>query len=68
MAGIYKRQELLILHQHLTSLPSFGGSVLLIFFFGFVCRRPVSCLPNVASGSGLSNLDLPFQFSLTFVI
>ena len=28
----------------------------------FVCRRPVSCGPNVGSVSGLSILDCPFRF------
>ena len=42
------------------------GSALLIFLvfcvFCFVCLRPVSCVPNVASVSGLSILDFPFGF------
>ena len=34
------------------------------------CLRPVSCVPNVASVSGLSilDLDLDFRFSLTFIM
>jgi hypothetical protein len=32
----------------------------------FVCICPVSCVPNVARVSGLSNLDFPLQFSLMF--
>jgi hypothetical protein len=30
--------------------------------FCFVCLRPVSCVPNVASVSGLSILDCHFSF------
>ena len=30
--------------------------------FSFVCLRPVSCMPNVASLSGLSILYCPFGF------
>jgi uncharacterized membrane protein len=40
-------------------------STILIFDFGivyFVCLRPVSCVPNVSSFSGLSILDYPFSF------
>ena len=32
-----------------------------------VCLRPVSCVPNVASFSGLSILDYPHWFSLTLI-
>jgi hypothetical protein len=28
----------------------------------FVCLHPVSCVPNVARVSGLSNVDCPFGF------
>ena len=35
--------------------------------FYFVCLRPVSCVPNVASISGLSVLDCLLRFSLTFI-
>jgi len=44
------------------------GSVLLIFlvfcvvYFCFLCLRPVSCVPNVASVSGLSIRDCTFGF------
>jgi len=31
-------------------------------YFCFVCLRSVSCVPNVASVSGLSILDSPFGF------
>ena len=46
----------------------FVGSVLLSFlvfcflFFCFVCLCPVSCVPSVASVSGLSILDCPSSF------
>jgi hypothetical protein len=46
----------------------FGGSVLLIFlvfcvvFYGLIVLCLVSCVPNVASLSGLSIFDLPFGF------
>jgi hypothetical protein len=33
-----------------------------LFFVLFVCLRLVSCVPNVASVSGFSNLDFPFVF------
>ena len=56
----YKKQEQLILREHLGSPPVFGvGSMLFIFFiscvelfgffFGFFCLRPVCCVPNVTS-------------------
>jgi len=32
------------------------------YLFCFVCLRPVSCVPNVASVSGLSILDCLFGF------
>ena len=35
-----------------------------LYCFCFVCLRPVSCVPNVASFSGLSIRDCPFRFSL----
>jgi len=35
--------------------------------FYFVCLRPVSCVLNVASISGLSILDCLLRFSLTFI-
>ena len=43
----------------------FAHYIILVFcvgFFCFVCLRPVSCVPNVASVSGLSILDCPFGF------
>jgi hypothetical protein len=49
------------------------GSVLLIFlvfcvvFYCFVCLRPVSCVHNVASVSGLYILDFSFRLSLTLI-
>ena len=49
--------------------PRFFGRVCVVhlfsflcYIFCFVCLRPVSCVPNVASVSGL-----PLQFSLTFI-
>jgi hypothetical protein len=52
---------------HRGSSPVFGGvrvAQLLSFLlcFCFVCRRPVSCVPNVASVSRLSILGCPFAF------
>jgi hypothetical protein len=51
------------------------GSLLLIFFFFFFvmfivlfCLRPVSCVPYVASFSGLSILDSPSVFSNVYLI
>ena len=38
---------------------SFLGSVV---FWGFVCLRRVTCVPNVASVSGLSILGFPLDF------
>jgi hypothetical protein len=64
----YKKQELLTLCEHLGSSPGFGEvlvvhcSSLLCCVFCFVSLLPVSCVPNVASVSGLSILDLPVGF------
>ena len=33
----------------------------------YVCLCTVSCVPSVASLSGLPNLDCPFGFSVTFI-
>jgi hypothetical protein len=33
-----------------------------VVFVSFVCLRPVSCMPNIASVSGLSILDCLFVF------
>ena len=33
----------------------------------YVCHRPVSCVSNIASFSGLSILDCPLRFSQTFI-
>ena len=41
--------------------------VFCVVIFCFVCLRPVSCVPNVASLSGLSILDCLIGFSLTFI-
>jgi hypothetical protein len=49
--------------EHLGSPNFLVGFVFLVFLvFCFVYHRPVSCVPNVASVSGLSIL-----FSLTFI-
>ena len=67
-AFIYHVQLQITLPGHLVSPPVFGGvSVAPVFSFlcaviCFVCRRPVSCVPNVASVSGLSIFDCPFGF------
>ena len=54
------------LREHLGSFPIFGWlltlSVFCVMLFVFVCFLPVSCVPNVASVSGLSILDVPFDF------
>ena len=62
-----KKQELLTLREHMDSLPVFDGirvahlfSFLCCVYF-FVCLRPVSCVPNVVSFSGLSILGCPFR-------
>ena len=54
--------------RHL-GLPKVFGGVCVAHRFNFlccvicfVCLRPVSCMPNVASVSGLSILDCPFSF------
>jgi hypothetical protein len=53
MVGIFKRQELLTLREHLGSSPVFGGvrvvhlSIFLCCGFYFVFLRPVSGIPNV---------------------
>ena len=64
-----KQEELLTRHQYLVSPPVVGGAVLLIFgvfrvvfLFCFVCLRPVSCVRNVGSVSGLSIPHCPFGF------
>ena len=70
MAGILKRQELLILHKHLSSSLVLGGSVLLLFLASMFYYVFVFCLSSfctlraqyVASVSGLSFLDCPFGF------
>ena len=62
-----KRQELLTLRENLGSPSDFWRvrSAHLIFSWCCVCVFvcvPFSCLPNVASVSGLSILDCPFGF------
>ena len=66
-----KKQELLIIREDSGFTPCiFVGSVLLIIlvicvvFFCFVCLCPVSCVPDVATVSGLSIPDCPFGFLL----
>jgi hypothetical protein len=53
-------------HYLLTLHDNFGGVAHLFSFrccfFVFVCLRPVSCVPNIASVSGLFILDWPFGF------
>jgi hypothetical protein len=66
----------LTLHEHMSSYPSRAPEFtpiisgictahlfsFLCCVFNFVCLRPVSCVPNIASFSGLSILDFPFGF------
>ena len=66
-----KKQELLIIREDSGFTPCiFVGSVLLIIlvlcvvFFCFVCLCPVSCVPDVATVSGLSIPDCSFGFLL----
>jgi hypothetical protein len=53
-----KRQGLLILYEHLGSLPGFDWACDAHLFsflcLCFVCLRPVSCVPNVAIAHSLS--------------
>ena len=62
------KQELLTIREHLNSFSIFGWlSIAHLFsflccYYCFVCLRPVSCVPNAASVSELSILDLPFRF------
>ena len=66
----YKKQELLILREHLGSPPVFGGvhvahllsCLCCVVLLCFGCLHPVSCVPNVASFSGLSIFDCPFVY------
>jgi hypothetical protein len=67
----HTKQVMLTLCEHLGSSPVvLVMSVLLIClvfcvvlcYFVLVCLRPVSCVPDVASASGLSILDRPFCF------
>ena len=56
------------LREHLVSPPVFGGIRVARLFsflcciFCLVCLRPVTCVPNVASFSGLSIPASPFGF------
>jgi len=62
----YKRQELLILREHLGLPPVFGWVCVAHLFsflccvFVFCCLRSVSFVPNVASVYELSILDCLF--------
>ena len=66
----YKRQEMLALRENLVSPPIFGGVHIAqclgflyrVVFLCFVCLRHVSCVPNVASVSGLFILECAFCF------
>ena len=64
----YKSQELLALRGRLGSPPVICEVRVahlfsfLCYVFCFVCLRPVFCVPNVASVSGLSFLDSCFGF------
>jgi len=66
----YKRQEMLALRENLVSPPIFGGVHIAqrlgflyrAVFLCFVCLRRVSCVPNVASVSGLFILECAFCF------
>ena len=68
----YKQQEVLTLCEHMGSPPVFGeGCIAHLFSFlccviCFACLRPVSCVTNVASVSGLSIADFPF-YSLMYM-
>ena len=61
----YKRHELLAIRRRLGLPPVFGG-VRFAHLFSFLCcvilvwLRPMPCVPNVASVTGLSILDCPF--------
>ena len=62
----YKRQELLTIRERLGSLTGFGVvrvAQCFRFCVVFVCLRPVSCIPNDFSVSGLFILDCPSGFS-----
>jgi hypothetical protein len=52
---------------------SFLCCVVFLWCFLFVCLRPVACVPNVASVSGLSildypSLDCPFLITLLWIV
>jgi len=68
----YKKQELLTFHEHLGSPPFLVGSVLLIFLASDIVIFALLvfvlfCVSHVASFTGLSILDCPIRFSLTFI-
>ena len=62
------KQELLTLREHMSTLSTFDWlSIAHLFNFlccdyCFICLRSVYCVPNAASVSELSILDLPFRF------
>jgi len=68
ISRVYKRQELLTIREHLGSLAVFGGvrvADFLVFYVVscFVCLRLVYYgVPYVASVSGFSIRDCPFDF------
>jgi hypothetical protein len=66
----YKKEELLNRREHLDSPLIFAGVrfahlfnfLFCVVFLCFVCLRPVSCVHNAASVSGLSIRDGLFGF------
>jgi hypothetical protein len=60
----YKSQEQLTFREYMGSHSVVGGVRVahIISFLCCVCLGPDSCVPNVASFSGLSNIDCPFGF------
>ena len=41
---------------------------LFVLFFCFVCLRPVSCVPNIGSVSGLSVFDCSFGLFISCIL
>jgi hypothetical protein len=56
------RQGLLAFRVHLGSPSGFVGTFSFLWFFLFVCLRPVFCVPGFVSFFGLSILDCLFGF------
>jgi hypothetical protein len=56
--------KLLTLRDHMDSHPGFWWVYMLLIFFNLFlfCLRTISCLPDVASVSGLSIIDFSFGF------